>query len=272
MKIAILANRDIAACSALNRLWPSLLVEHDVQLILSSSVGGSGDKRPEKLRELKIVEQVYINDFLFPLLRSLPSERRGAWLDFDLLALQSGRPLWIMNRINEPEQRNQLAGFAPDLILSIRYGVILKKDVIAMPRLGVINLHSGVLPAYRGVMASFWALHNGESEIGTTLHTIDDASIDTGRVLARSSLSVQHGKSYLWHVLALYEAGCANVLTTIESLTAGNELHGEAQGDGENYYSFPDQSAIDEFYRKGFQLYSSEDLLELGQQFTSTDS
>ena len=61
-------------------------------------------------------------------------------------------------------------------------------------------------------MATFWALLNGESEIGTTLHFIDDASIDTGRIVGSTRLRVDSRRSYLWHVLSLYEEGCEQLV------------------------------------------------------------
>ena len=85
---------------------------------------------------------------------------------------------------NEPEGLQTLARARPDLVVSVRYRRILKEDAIAIPARGVINLHSGILPDYRGVMATFWAMLAGEREIGTTLHTIVDAGIDTGPVIS----------------------------------------------------------------------------------------
>ena len=49
------------------------------------------------------------------------------------------------------------------------YRRILKAAAIQIPRHGVLNLHSGLLPAYKGLMATFWATLNGEEEIGCTL-------------------------------------------------------------------------------------------------------
>jgi methionyl-tRNA formyltransferase len=68
----------------------------------------------------------------------------------------------------------------------------------------VINLHSGLLPNYRGVMATFWTLLNGDKQLVTSLHFIDDSTIDTGGIIANSTLLVQQDESYLWHVLSLY--------------------------------------------------------------------
>lgn len=91
-------------------------------------------------------------------------------------------------------------------------------------QLGVINLHSGLLPAYQGVMATFWALLNKEQRIGTTLHFIEDSTIDTGAIISQSLVDANYGESYLWNVLHIYKAGCANVLSATEVIQAGNAL------------------------------------------------
>lgn len=64
-------------------------------------------------------------------------------------------------------------------------------------RLGIINLHGGLSPEYRGADCTFWALYNGEPEkVGCTLHYID-AGIDTGRLIAHVSPAVRSGDSEL---------------------------------------------------------------------------
>ena len=192
---------------------------------------------------------------------------KGPWLGFEELAIQSGNPLLVMNKINEGDDFERFLSMAPDLVVSIRYGVILRQPVLSVPRCGVINLHSGLLPDYRGVMASFWAMLNGESELGTTLHYIDDDSIDTGRMLACTRLPVQSDKSYLWHVIALYEEGCRSILETVSKIAAGTEPQTTPQEGTGRYYTFPDQKQITEFEQRGLRLFEIDDLLQLSQRF-----
>ncbi|HAZ78734.1 MAG TPA: formyl transferase, partial [Porticoccaceae bacterium] len=53
--------------------------------------------------------------------------------------------------LKSPEALSRVAATEPDLILSIRFGLILPQTIIDLPKYGVINLHSGLLPVYRGV-------------------------------------------------------------------------------------------------------------------------
>lgn len=68
-----------------------------------------------------------------------------------------------------PADRDRLAGFSPDLTLVMAYGHILKQDVIDTPRLGTLNLHTSVLPKYRGASPIQTATACGERETGVTL-------------------------------------------------------------------------------------------------------
>lgn len=82
-----------------------------------------------------------------------------------------------------------LRAFAPDLALVWSYPLILREEVLALPRLGCLNLHMGMLPEYRGPNALQWAIVNGESHTGVTLHYMD-AGIDTGPMLARARVPI----------------------------------------------------------------------------------
>jgi folate-dependent phosphoribosylglycinamide formyltransferase PurN len=77
----------------------------------------------------------------------------------------------------------------PDLLVSAYFSQILKSEIIQLPRLGVLNIHPGWLPAYRGAMAYFWVLHNGSDRGGVSVHWIDEG-IDTGEVLERRSFPI----------------------------------------------------------------------------------
>jgi methionyl-tRNA formyltransferase len=68
-----------------------------------------------------------------------------------------------------PAERQQLADLKPDLTLVMAYGHILRQDFIDTPRLGTFNLHTSVLPHYRGASPIQTAISAGESETGVTL-------------------------------------------------------------------------------------------------------
>ena len=85
--------------------------------------------------------------------------------------------------INHPEVVRLADELKPDLIAVFGTSLI-RGELLGKGRLGMVNLHGGLSPEYRGADCTFWALYNGEPEkIGCTLHYID-AGIDTGRLIA----------------------------------------------------------------------------------------
>lgn len=98
--------------------------------------------------------------------------------------------------INHPEVVRLARELQPDLICVFGTSLI-RGELLNQGRLGIINLHGGLSPEYRGADCTFWALYNGEPDkVGCTLHYID-AGIDTGRLIAHVSPAVREGDSEL---------------------------------------------------------------------------
>lgn len=88
--------------------------------------------------------------------------------------------------INHPDVVALAKELQPDLVAVFGTSLI-RGDLLKAGRLGVVNLHGGLSPAYRGADCTFWALYNGEPQkVGCTLHWID-AGIDTGGLIAHVS-------------------------------------------------------------------------------------
>lgn len=238
MRILCCLNRDLASNLALSLLAPDL-AGHEVRVALTERVGTPAVDEPIQRRALRAAEQLQPHEFIVP----------------------NGIQLLPIANPNSDAGLTSIRAFAPDLILSIRYGAIFKEAVIGIPRLGILNLHSGVLPTYRGVLATFRALMNGDVEIGCTLHYISDASIDTGRIVATSRTAVHPDRSLLWHVLALYPSGVELIRAALRQLEQHGELpaheHGREKG---AYYSYPTALEWDEFTRRGWRIADPSDI------------
>ena len=83
---------------------------------------------------------------------------------------------------NNLELRAQLQDIGPDVILVVAYGRIVPDWMLALPRLGNINLHGSLLPKYRGAAPIQWAVANGETHTGVTTMVLE-AGLDTGPML-----------------------------------------------------------------------------------------
>jgi methionyl-tRNA formyltransferase len=80
------------------------------------------------------------------------------------------------------------------LIVSVSCPQIFKQPLIELPSKGYLNIHGAMLPAYRGVMPSFWILANGETEAGVSIFFVND-DIDAGALCAQRSFSIAEGET-----------------------------------------------------------------------------
>jgi methionyl-tRNA formyltransferase len=229
MKIFLFLNKDIHAINAAEMLCENLQ-KHEVKIFLSQAVGDVS-ALPQELLALKKFEQI------------------GADEKLQQLAKKLGAQVEICAQVNEEKFLQKLRQAAPDLFLSVRFGQIFHEAAIKIPKRGVINFHSGILPNYRGIMATFWAILRGEKEIGTTLHYIDDSGIDTGNIIAVSRVKLNSNFSLFGNVVMIYEATIGVVSEAIEKINRGENLPRISQKNLPNaqYFSYPKTADIAKF-------------------------
>jgi len=99
------------------------------------------------------------------------------------LALERGVPVLQPQKLRTPPFADALRALAPDVCVVTAYGKILPPDVLAVPRLGCVNVHASLLPRFRGAAPIQWAIAHGDEETGVCLMLMDEG-LDTGPVLA----------------------------------------------------------------------------------------
>jgi methionyl-tRNA formyltransferase len=151
------------------------------------------------------------------------------------LATRHGLPLLLQPQARAADYADflgRLRDLAPDLLLVNSYAMILRPDVLGVPRFGAVNIHGALLPAYRGANPTEWAVINGESETGVTIHAID-AGIDTGAIIAQRTAPIRFEDTWLdvrRRVGAATEQVLAETLPSIMTGTA--HLYPQADGAG----------------------------------------
>ena len=150
-----------------------------------------------------------------------------------LLALDAGLPLAQPSTLKTAESRVELAGWAPDLLVVVAYGLILPPAVLALPRLGCLNINGSLLPRWRGAAPIQRAILAGDVETGVTIMQLD-AGLDTGPTLLERRRPIgTHDTAGDLHD-ALAELGAAALIEAIDGLAAGT-LKARAQPDGATY-------------------------------------
>ena len=104
-------------------------------------------------------------------------------------ALAHDIPVFQPAGLRDGEALAQLKELAPELIVVAAYGRLLPDEILALPPKGCINVHSSLLPKYRGSAPIHWAVVNGDKETGVTIMDVV-AELDGGDILAQVSTSI----------------------------------------------------------------------------------
>jgi methionyl-tRNA formyltransferase len=135
-------------------------------------------------------------------------------------ALEAGVPVYQPEKIRSESSLDYFKRLAPDVVVIIAYGQIIPAALIAIPRLGWINLHGSLLPKYRGAAPINWAIINGEKVTGLTTMQID-AGLDTGPMLLKYQTGIGSDENAPDLYGQLAEAGAPLMVETLKKLDHG---------------------------------------------------
>lgn len=187
-----------------------------------------------ELNTKKLVKLLRPDDFTRKVWRWLRDRRRytgnrEARFFFGDTSPRLDRPELVVEvpHINDPQLVSLADRLQPDLICVFGTSLI-RSELLSRGRLGIVNLHGGLSPEYRGADCTFWALYNREPEkVGCTLHWID-RGIDTGRLIAHICPEIRPEDDELtlfWRAVR----DSAGVYAELVQRLAAGERFGQAQ-------------------------------------------
>ena len=106
------------------------------------------------------------------------------------LALKYNLPVYQPEKIKDPEFIAAFKEWRIDLAVVVAYGQIIPSSLLEIPCFGFINVHSSLLPEYRGAAPINWALINGETETGVTIMLLDEG-LDTGDIILQDTIPIE---------------------------------------------------------------------------------
>ncbi len=136
------------------------------------------------------------------------------------MAEQFGLPLLRPETPNTDEFAATLRDLCPDVAVVVAYGHLIKKPLLTIPRLGFVNLHASLLPAYRGAAPVPWAILSGESVSGCSVFVLDE-KFDTGAVIATVSLPIEADDTSGSYLAKLAPLGGQCMVDAIAGLAMG---------------------------------------------------
>ena len=178
------------------------------------------------------------SEFAIPALRGLlgsghkvlavvtqPDRKRGRNLKLSpppikVLALTKGIPVFQPQDASGAESVNYLKSLNADLFVVISFGQILKREVLAIPRLYAVNLHGSLLPKYRGAAPTNWAIMNGDKTSGVTVIKMNE-KMDEGDIILKRETVISADDTNITLTEKLSEIGAEALIEAIGLIGSG---------------------------------------------------
>ena len=152
-----------------------------------------------------------------------------------LVAEELAVPVYQPEKCRSPEFLDQLREWQPDVIVVMAYGQILPQTLLDIPEHGCLNVHTSILPNYRGAAPIQWAIWNGDEKTGVTVMKMD-AGMDTGDIVAIRETPIEPTDSAATIHDRLGEIGGELLVDVLPKYVAG-EIELQPQDDSQSSHA-----------------------------------
>ena len=170
-------------------------------------------------------------------------------------ALTVGIPVYQPVKLRDGEALRLVEKLAPELIVVAAYGRILPEDILNAPTLGSINVHSSILPKYRGAAPINWAILNGESVTGVTIMYMAK-ELDAGDIILCRETAIDPDEDAQTLTARLAELGADALAQAVAQLQSGTAVRTPQDHSAYTYAPMLDRSLSPmDFTRSARQLH-----------------
>jgi methionyl-tRNA formyltransferase len=158
----------------------------------------------------------------------------------------------LEGNINSKSSLDALRALEPDLLISVAGNQIFRRPLIDLAAKGCLNLHTALLPKYRGLMPTFWVMKNREKETGVSVFLVDEG-IDSGPIVVQKRVPVDTNR--LEELIRQTKViGMDAVWEAVEKIRDGDpELIPNPEAE-KTYFSFPTAADVRAFRAAGMRL------------------
>lgn len=156
--------------------------------------------------------------------------------------------------INQPESVATIKGYKPDLLVSILGNQIFKSPIINLAPKGCLNLHTALLPKYRGLMPTFWVMKNNERYTGVSVFFVDEG-IDSGPIVMQEKVEIGN-KTQEELIKYTKKLGMEAIAKAVDLIEKDEVVLIENDDSQKSYYSFPTREDVREFLAKGKRFFN----------------
>jgi methionyl-tRNA formyltransferase len=160
----------------------------------------------------------------------------------------------LPSSINSKSSLQIIKDLKPDLLISIAGNQIFKKPLLEIAPLGCINLHTALLPKYRGLMPTFWVLKNDDPFTGVSVFFVDEG-IDSGPIIVQRKVAIMPGESQSSLIKRTKMIGMQSIIEAVERINQQNFTLIENDSRQMSYYSFPTKEDVREFRKQGKRFF-----------------
>lgn len=169
------------------------------------------------------------------------------------LAKRQGVPLVSTGSVNDPGYLARIRELDPDVIVSVAAPEIFRDEILSTPRLGCVNLHSGRLPKFRGMMPTFWQMLGGEPRATVTVHEMAP-EVDAGRILGTAECAIHERDTVDRVMVEAKIVGARLMIGVLGKIASGTAVPRPLDMSEASYYSFPTRQDARELLGRGHRL------------------
>lgn len=170
-----------------------------------------------------------------------------------ILQEHSVKKITLPNSVNHPDSLAEVRKLSPDLMISLAGNEIFRKDFINIPPRGCLNLHTALLPKYRGLMPTFWALKHNEEYTGVSVFFVDEG-IDSGDIVIQKKIKINNmTQSEL--IKKTKSVGVDAIVEAVTDINNDNVNIIENNDSKMTYFSFPTKKDVKEFRLKNKKFF-----------------
>ena len=159
----------------------------------------------------------------------------------------------LSKNINHIDSVSEIKTYKPDLLVSILGNQIFKKQIIELAPKGCINLHTALLPKYRGLMPTFWVLKNNEKYTGVSVFFVDEG-IDSGPIIVQEKVEIGNRtqEELIYHTKKI---GMECISRAIDFIEKDQVELIENNVDEKTYFTFPTKLDVVAFRSNGKKFF-----------------
>ena len=251
--IIITQNEPFYLVKNLTYLFKILPKHSQIVGCVVSDVSPFGKRESFLTKAVKTYNIFGFNFFIYYSLKYLKSFFSSKNNIFNFLNSNKIPLISLSEPINNSKSVNIIKSYKPDLLVSILGNQIFKSPIIKLAPKGCINLHTALLPKYRGLMPTFWVMKNNEEITGVSVFFVDEG-IDSGPIIVQTEVDIGN-RTQEELIMYTKKLGMEAIAKSIDLIQKEKVQLIKNDDSQKTYFSFPTRQDVLVFKRNGKKFF-----------------